>query len=76
MFTLDAEPRSQRYNLKDKKNESEIKKKLQESIAKGKRYKNVDLHEKIQNCTANEEDATKVIQEFEEIIEKKKSDIV
>ena len=60
---------------KIKKNESEIKKKLQESIAKGKRYKNADLHEKIENCTANEEDSTKVIQELEEIIENKKRDI-
>ena len=29
----------------------------------------------IKNCTANEEDATKVIHEFEEIIKNKKSDM-
>ena len=34
------------------------------------------MKEKVDNCTANKEDAAKVIQEFEEIIENKKSDII
>ena len=34
------------------------------------------MPEKVNNCTANEEDAVKVIQEFEEIIKNKKSDII
>ena len=32
--------------------------------------------EKVNNCTANKEDAVKAIQEFEEIIKNKKSDII
>ena len=34
------------------------------------------MKEKAKNCTANEENVLKVIQEFEEIIKNKKSDIV
>ena len=34
------------------------------------------VKEKAKNCTANEENVLKVIQEFEEIIKNKKSDIV
>ena len=37
---------------------------------------NTDIQEKAENCTANEEDAPKVIQEFEKIIKNKKSAIV
>ena len=34
------------------------------------------IHEKANNCTANEEDGIRVIQLFEEIIKNKKSDIL
>ena len=77
MFTVDAKSRIQKYNLQDQqKNKSEIKKELEDSIANSKKNENTDLHEKTKNCTANEEDAAKVIQEFEEIRKNKKSDIV
>ena len=45
-------------------------------IANSRRNENADVQEKAENCAANEEDAAKVIQEFEEIIKNKKSDIV
>ena len=62
------------YKIKKKK--SEIKKELEDSIANSKKNENTDLHEKAESCTAKEEDAAKVIQEFEQIIKNKKSDIV
>ena len=34
------------------------------------------MQEKVNNCTANKEDAVKAIQEFEEIVKNKKSDII
>ena len=58
-----------------KKSKSEIKKELQELIANIKRNENAEMQEKINRCTPNE-DAVKVIQEFERIIKKKKNDIV
>ena len=61
---------------KIKKTKSEIKKELEESIASGKRNEKADIQEKAENCTTNEEDVAKVIQEFEEIIKNKKSGIV
>ena len=48
---------------------------LNESIA-GRKNENTDIKEKAENCTANKKYAVKVIQEFEEIIKNKKSDIV
>ena len=45
-------------------------------IANSRRNENADIQEKAENCAANEEVAAKVIQEFEEIIKNKKSDIV
>ena len=60
---------------KIKKTKSEIKKELEESIS-SKSNENIDMKEKVDNCTANKEDAAKVIQEFEEIIENKKSDMI
>ena len=60
---------------KTKKTKSEIKKDLEVSISNG-RSGNTDIQEKVDNyCTANE-DAVKVIQEFEDIIKNKKSDII
>ena len=71
----------QNLELKDtiqkiKETKSEIKKELQESITDGGRNKNTDIQEKAENFTTNEEDVAKVIQELEEIIKNKKSDIV
>ena len=53
MFTLDAELRSERYNLNDRKkiNKSEIKKELEESIANGKKNENTDIEQIAKNCT-------------------------
>ena len=56
---------------KIKKTKSEIKKELEESIANGKRNENADMLEKVNKCTTNE-DAVKVIQEFENVIQNKK----
>ena len=52
---------------KFKKTKFGIKKELEELIANGKRNENTDLHEEAENCTANKEDAAKLIQEFKEI---------
>ena len=46
------------------------------SISNGKRNENTVMQEKVNNCTVNKEDAVKVIQEFEDIIKNKKSDII
>ena len=67
----------QNLNVKDtiqkiKKTKSEIKKELGESLSYGKRNENTDMQEKVNKCTANEEDAVKI----EEIIKNKKSDII
>ena len=61
---------------KIKNTKPEIKKELEESITNRKRNKNTDMQEEVNKCKKNEEDAAKVIQEFEEIIRNKKSDIV
>ena len=58
------------------KTKSEIKRELEDSIANSRKNKNTDIQQMVENCTASEEDATKVIQEFEEIIRNKKSDII
>ena len=62
--------------LTTKKTKSEIKKELEDSIANCKKNENTDIEEMRKNCTESEEDAAKVIHEFEEIIKNKKSDIV
>ena len=62
--------------LTTKKTKSEIKKGPEDSIANGKKNENTDIEEMTNNCTESEEDAAKVIHEFEEIIKNKKSDIV
>ena len=54
-------------NQNIKKPNPEIKKELEESINNGKRNENTDMQEKVNNCATNE-DAVKVVQEFEEII--------
>ena len=60
---------------KIKKSKSEIKKELEESITKTGVNENTDLQEKVNECRTNE-DAVKAIQEIEQIIQNKKSDIV
>ena len=61
--------------LTTKKTKSEIKKQLEYSITNGKKNENTDIEKMTNNCTESEEDAAKVIHEFEEIISNKKSDI-
>ena len=47
--------------LRLKKTKSEIKKELKGSKANGKKNENTDIQEIAENCTANEENAAKVI---------------
>ena len=66
----------QNLNVKEtiqkiKKTKDEIKKELEESIAKSRQNENADMQEKVNGCKTNE-DAVKAIQEFEEIIQNKK----
>ena len=56
---------------KIKKTKHEIKKELEESIINGKKNEKKDMQEKINDCTTNE-DAEKLVQEFQEIIKNKK----
>ena len=58
--------------LTTKKTKSEIKKELEDSIANGKKNENTDIEQMAENCTESEEDAAKVVYEFEEIIRNKK----
>ena len=60
--------------LKIKKTKTE-KKEVEDSIIKGRKNENTDMQDKVNRCITNE-DTIKVIQEFEEIIQNKKSDIV
>ena len=60
---------------KIKKIKAEVKKKLEESIAKSWRNENTDKQEKVNGWKTNE-DAVKGIQKFEQIIQNKKSDIM
>ena len=53
---------------KIKKTKVQVKKELEESIAKSGRNENGDMQEKVNGCRANE-DAVKAIQEFEQIIQ-------
>ena len=67
----------QNFEVKDailttKKTKSEIKKELEESMANGKKNENTDIEQIAKNCTESEEDAAKVIHEFQEIIRNKK----
>ena len=61
--------------LKIKKTKTEIKKELEDSIINGRKNENADMQDKVDRCISNE-DAKKVIQDFEQIIQNKKSDIV
>ena len=69
------------FGLKDailttKKTKPETKKELEDSIANGKKNEHTDIEQMAKNCTESEEDASKVIHEFEDMIKNKKSDIV
>ena len=54
--------------LTTRKTKSDTKKELEDSISKGKMNENTDIEEMARNCMENQEDAAKVIHEFEEII--------
>ena len=62
--------------LTTKKTKSEIKKELEDSIANSKNNENTDIEKMKKNCMESEENAAKVIHEFEEIIKNKRNDIV
>ena len=59
---------------KFKKTKDEVKKELEELIAKSGRNENADMQEKVNACKTNE-NAVKAIQEFEQVIQNKNSDI-
>ena len=72
MFALDVEPGCQRHHPQNKKTKAEVMKELEESIAKSGWNENVDMQEKVNGCRTNEE-TVKAIQEFEQIIQKKRA---
>ena len=61
--------------LKINKTKTEIKKELEDSIINGSENEIADMEDKVNRCILNE-DAIKVIQDFEQIIKNKKNDIV
>ena len=60
---------------KIKKTKTEIKKRLKDSIINSRKNENSGIQDKVNGCIINE-DAVKTIQELEQIIQNKKSDIV
>ena len=60
---------------KIKKSKAELKKEVEELIAKSGLNESDNMQEKVNGCGTNE-DAVKTIQEFEQIIQNRKSDIV
>ena len=69
----------QNFEVKDttliKKTKTEIKKELDDSIINGIKNENADMQDKVNICSSCE-DTINVIQDFEQIIQNKKSDIV
>ena len=61
--------------LNIKKTKTEIKKELEDSIVNGKKNENADMQDIVNGCITNV-DAVKAVQDFEQIIQNKKSDIV
>ena len=61
--------------LKIQETRTEIIKELEDSIISSRKNENADMQDKFDGCISNE-DAIKVIQDLEEIIPNKKSDIV
>ena len=64
MFIFDGKLGSEGYDPKDWKTKYEMKKELENSIANDKRNENTDIQQTVKNCTANDEDAAKVIEKF------------
>ena len=60
---------------KIKETKDEVKKELEKSIAKSGWNEKAEMQEKVNGCKTNE-DAVKATQEFEQIIQNKKSNIV
>ena len=54
--------------LTTRKTKSDIKKELEDSISKGKMNENTDIEEMARNCMENQEDAAKIIHEFEKLL--------
>ena len=61
--------------LKIQKTKTEIIKELEDSIISGRKNENDDMQDKVNGCISND-DAIKVIQDLQQIIQNKKSDIV
>ena len=61
--------------LKIKKTKTEIKKGLEDLIINSRKDENTDMQDEVNGCITNK-DAIKVIQDFEQIIQNKKSDMV
>ena len=61
--------------LKIKKTKTEIKKELEDLIVNGKKKENADMQDRVNGCITNN-DAVKAVQEFEQLIQNKKSNIV
>ena len=61
--------------LKVKKTKTEIKGELEDSTVNGRKNENANMQDKVNGCITNEY-AVKAIQEFEQIIQNQKSDIV
>ena len=61
--------------LKIKKTKTEIKSELEDSIISSRKNENADMQDKVNGCILSG-DAIKVIQDFEQIIQNRKSNIV
>ena len=61
--------------LKIKKTKTEIKRELKDLTVNGRKKENADMQDKVNGCITND-DAIKVIQDLQQIIQNKKSDIV
>ena len=61
--------------LKIKKTKTEIKNELEDSIISSRKNENAGMQDKVNGCILTE-DAIKVIQDFEQINQNKKSNIV
>ena len=62
--------------LKIKKTKTEVKRGLEDSIINGRKNENADMQDKVNGCIITNEEAVKAIQEFDKLIQNKKSEIV
>ena len=62
-------------NKKNRKTKDEIKKDLEESIINGERNEEIETEEKVNNFETRK-NAAEIIQQFEQIIKSKKTDII